>query len=113
MDGGAWRVTVHGVAESWTRLSTHTQPHAQPLSLLLSHLPTGSGPISCSRSGPARPVQHSSCLSLSSFPVCGGSLFSDPVRKSSKAFQEQGNMKELAYFSPHRNQLEMSDDSCV
>ena len=24
MDRGAWRATVHGVAKSWTRLSTHT-----------------------------------------------------------------------------------------
>jgi len=24
MDGGAWRVTVHGVAESWTQLSDQT-----------------------------------------------------------------------------------------
>ena len=74
---------------------------------------TWSGPISCSRSGPAHPVQHSSCLSLSSFPVCGGSLFSDPVRKSSREFQELGNMNALAYISPHRDQLEMSDDCCV
>ena len=26
MDRGAWRATVHGVAKSWTRLSTHTYP---------------------------------------------------------------------------------------
>ena len=25
MDRGAWRAAVHGVAESWTRLSAHTQ----------------------------------------------------------------------------------------
>ena len=24
LDGGAWRVTVHGAIKSWTRLSTHT-----------------------------------------------------------------------------------------
>ena len=24
MDRGAWQATVHGVAKSWTRLSTHT-----------------------------------------------------------------------------------------
>ena len=24
MDRGTWRATVHGVAESWTQLSTHT-----------------------------------------------------------------------------------------
>ena len=23
MDGGAWQAAVHGVAENWTRLSTH------------------------------------------------------------------------------------------
>ena len=27
MDRGAWRVTVHGVAKSWTWLSTHTHTH--------------------------------------------------------------------------------------
>ena len=27
MDSGAWRVTVHGVAKSWTWLSMHTQMH--------------------------------------------------------------------------------------
>ena len=29
MDRGAWRATVHGVAQSQTRLSLHAQ-HAQP-----------------------------------------------------------------------------------
>ena len=29
MDRGAWRATVHGVAKSWTQLSTHT--HTQLL----------------------------------------------------------------------------------
>jgi len=27
MDRGAWRATVHGVAKSWTQLSTHTCTH--------------------------------------------------------------------------------------
>ena len=27
MDKGAWQVTVHGVAKSWTRLSDFTSPH--------------------------------------------------------------------------------------
>ena len=27
MDRGAWLATVHGVAQSWTRLSTHTHTH--------------------------------------------------------------------------------------
>ena len=26
MDKGAWWATVHGVAKSWTQLSTHTPP---------------------------------------------------------------------------------------
>ena len=29
MDRGAWRVTAHGVAKSWTRLSTHTGRHCR------------------------------------------------------------------------------------
>ena len=28
MGRGAWRATVHGVTESWTRLSTHTLPQS-------------------------------------------------------------------------------------
>ena len=28
MDRGGWCATVHGVAESWTRLSVHTHTHA-------------------------------------------------------------------------------------
>ena len=31
MDRGAWRVTVHGVTKSQTRLSTHTQTHTPPI----------------------------------------------------------------------------------
>ena len=27
MDRGAWRARVHGIAKSWTRLSTHTHTH--------------------------------------------------------------------------------------
>lgn len=54
------------------------------------------------------------CLfSLFSFSMHGGNLSSDPVKKSSREFQEEGNMNVLAYFNPHRDQLEMSDDSCV
>ena len=30
MDGGAWRATVHGVAKSWTRLSTNTNEGKNP-----------------------------------------------------------------------------------
>ena len=30
MDRGAWRATVHGVAKSWTRLSTPPPPHTFP-----------------------------------------------------------------------------------
>ena len=33
MDSGAWRVTVHGVAKSWTQLSTHR--HTQIFNQLL------------------------------------------------------------------------------
>ena len=31
MDRGAWRATVHGVAKSQTRLSTHTHTHTTGL----------------------------------------------------------------------------------
>ena len=31
MDRGAWRVTVHGVIKSQTRLSTHTHTHTPPI----------------------------------------------------------------------------------
>ena len=33
MDRGAWRATVHGVANSWTRLSVHSQTHARTLEI--------------------------------------------------------------------------------
>ena len=29
MDRGAWRATAHGVAESWIRLTKHTQSHSR------------------------------------------------------------------------------------
>ena len=29
MDRGVWWATVHGIAKSWTRLSTHTYTHTQ------------------------------------------------------------------------------------
>ena len=29
MDRGAWQVTVHGVAKSWTRLSDYARTHAR------------------------------------------------------------------------------------
>ena len=57
VDRGAWQATTHGVAKSWTRLSTHSLiletrfmwPHFDDTSLvLLLYFPTVFGISSCS-----------------------------------------------------------------
>ena len=41
MDGGAWRATVHGIAESWTRLNTDTHIHHRPSPRVVILYPNG------------------------------------------------------------------------
>ena len=44
MDGGAWWSTVHGVAMSWTRLtSLMEQPQTSLVAQLVKNLPTNAG----------------------------------------------------------------------
>jgi len=40
MDRGAWQVTVHGVAKSWTQLSTRTQQHSNRMAMIKKRIPS-------------------------------------------------------------------------